>query len=520
MLQSILIFMVFLGPLIFFHELGHFIMARLAGVKVEVFSIGFGPKLFKFKMGDTEYAFSLIPLGGYVKMFGDDPLSDKILTQDEQDVAFTYKSKFARFWIVFGGPLANFILAFVLYFGLLLFGETVPQPRFGHIPVSGEYYQVGVRSGDALLGVNDDQIMSFDDLNLIDSKVHSITVERDERELTFDLKKTNIQFLQDFQKFQTSLRSPIVTGVKGQQWVVSLDPNTFDLNQSLESISQSGSESIYLYETKTDLSNQQVKPEDIIKGNIREIKINGDFYEALAAHKLFPVDLVVESIVMKSPADKANLKKGDIITHINGASLTSFEDIRNQVQKFDGNKPLSIKVIRDSQLMNFNLEPVKSKVGDQEVYTVGVYSGAKVLPIKMIETGSRGLIGSFVTGLERTKEGFVKTLAGFKNLIVGDVSISNLGGPIAIGKVASDSFYISFSMFLRLMAIISINLGIINLFPIPVLDGGHIVFIILEAINKGPLSRKKMEVAQQFGLSLLFILIFIALFNDFYRIFS
>ena len=112
LLEKIAIFILFLGPLVFFHELGHFLFARLFGVRVEVFSIGFGPKLFKKKMGDTEYAISLIPLGGYVKMFGDDPFTKDEIPEAERAHSFTHQGKFARFWIVVGGPMANFLLAF------------------------------------------------------------------------------------------------------------------------------------------------------------------------------------------------------------------------------------------------------------------------------------------------------------------------------------------------------------------------------------------------------------------------
>ena len=177
-LEKIAIFMMFLGPLVFFHEGGHFLFARLAGVRVEVFSIGFGPKLFKKKWGDTVYALSLIPLGGYVKMFGDDPLSEVELTEDEKKVAFTHKTKWAKFWIVFGGPLANFILAFVIYFCLVMIGEKVPQTKFGVVKSASILFEKGVRTGDLLLKVNEQEITSFDDLNLIDSKVKTIEILR------------------------------------------------------------------------------------------------------------------------------------------------------------------------------------------------------------------------------------------------------------------------------------------------------------------------------------------------------
>jgi regulator of sigma E protease len=136
-----------------------------------------------------------------------------------------------------------------------------------------------------------------------------------------------------------------------------------------------------------------------------------------------------------------------------------------------------------------------------------------------IETESRGLVDSLYLGFPRTIDAISKTLIGFKKLIFAEVSMKSIGGPLAIGKVASDSFHTSMSYFFQLMALISVNLGVINLFPIPVLDGGHILFIVLETINGGPVSRKKMEIAQQFGLSLLLVLMVGAIFNDFSRFF-
>ena len=120
---------------------------------------------------------------------------------------------------------------------------------------------------------------------------------------------------------------------------------------------------------------------------------------------------------------------------------------------------------------------------------------------------------------ERTWDSIVKTFGGFKKLITNETSLKNIGGPLSIGQVAADSFNMSLSYFFSIMALISVNLGVINLFPIPVLDGGHIMFILLEIVNRGPLSRRKLEIAQQFGLSLLLLLTVAALYNDFSRLF-
>jgi regulator of sigma E protease len=139
--------------------------------------------------------------------------------------------------------------------------------------------------------------------------------------------------------------------------------------------------------------------------------------------------------------------------------------------------------------------------------------------LNSVQTQSKGFIGSITIGLVRTWDSVKKTIDGFIKLITKQVSLKAIGGPLSIGKVAHDSFTLSLSYFFQLMALISVNLGVINLFPIPVLDGGHILFIILEVINGGPLSRRKMELAQQIGLSLLLMLMVGAIFNDVTRFF-
>jgi regulator of sigma E protease len=198
MLEKILIFIVFLGPLIFFHELGHFLFARLFGVRVEVFSIGFGPKIFKVLKNGTEYAISAIPLGGYVKMFGDDPFSEAELTEEEKKVAFNHKSKWARFWIVFGGPLANLILAYFLYVGLMTAGEKVPETKVGYVQENSVLYQKGLRTGDILIGVNDEKITTFDDLNIKGSEVEVLKVKRLDAVETLEIGMSLEPFINEF----------------------------------------------------------------------------------------------------------------------------------------------------------------------------------------------------------------------------------------------------------------------------------------------------------------------------------
>lgn len=521
LIEKIAIFIIFLGPLVFFHELGHFLFARLFGVKVEVFSIGFGPKLFRKKWGDTEYAFSLIPLGGYVKMFGDDPLATEELSDEEKKVAYTAKGKWARFWIVFGGPLANFILAYFIYFALVVVGENVPQARFGVIPENTKFHEIGIRSGDVLKQINKKDILSFDDLNMIDSEVKSLTLQRGtaSKEIAVDFIGT--RFVQDFASYRGQLRAPVLVDDKGQRYFVT-DTETPDFSRSLEHYADLKLDRIFLLPIAEKIT-QATKLEKLkfdLK-NKKEIVLDSSAssLNQLIENKFYPMDLLVESIVMGAPADKAKLRQGDLVAKIDGVALTNFEELRAAIQKVKEGSSAKITVLRDNEFLVKDLIPEHKEVNGKKVLTIGVYSGIVFLPVKMVESKAKSFIDSIALAYSRTMDGMYKTMLGFKKLITAEVALNNIGGPIAIGKVASDSFHISLSMFFRLMAIISINLGIINLFPIPVLDGGHIVFIGLEVLNGGPLSRKKLQVAQQFGMSLLFLLIFVALFNDISRFF-
>jgi regulator of sigma E protease len=223
---------------------------------------------------------------------------------------------------------------------------------------------------------------------------------------------------------------------------------------------------------------------------------------------------------MQSPADKAGLRQGDILTGLVGEKIMGFEELRARVQKVKAGEEISVSFIREGKTQEVKLRPETRTLDKKTVMTIGVFSGQRMVLPRMRETAPEGLFAAMGMAWNRTVDGVVKTVAGYKKLITKEVGLNNIGGPLAIGKVASDSFQISLSMFFRLMAIISINLGVINLFPIPVLDGGHIMFLGFELINRGPLSRRKLELAQRFGVSFLFLLIFIALFNDISRLIS
>jgi regulator of sigma E protease len=516
MLEKVFIFILFLGPLIFFHELGHFFFARLFGVRVEVFSIGFGPKILKYVHKGTQYAISVIPLGGYVKMFGDDPFSETQLSEEEKKVAFNHKSKFARFCIVFGGPLANLILAYFLYVGLLVNGEKVPETKLGVVAEQSVMYEKGIRTGDILVGINDEKVLSFDDLNIKGSSVENITVKRGEDKVIIPISMDLEPFINEFISLISALRRPIVIDQKGNKFYLSSTPKPTELNYSFEELKDNFQGSIYLYSylQEGDKYTLDLNTESLLKSPNNE-----NLMGLLQQKGYYPAELTVKNVVMGSPADKAGIKMGDILTALNGQTIQNFEQFRKALQQINDSEQVKLIVVSGTNKSEKVIAPEVKEIDGKKTKLIGVESAVEYLPPKLIEA-KEDSIGSAVTAaFSRTWDGIVKTFSSYKKLFMFEVSMKNIGGPFAIGKVASDSFNISLSMFFRLMAIISINLGVINLFPIPVLDGGHIMFLVFELVNGGPLSRRKLEIAQRVGVSVLFFLIFIALFNDFTRFF-
>lgn len=523
LLEKIIIFIVFLGPLVFFHELGHFLFARLFGVRVEVFSIGFGPKIFKKKWGDTEYAVSAIPLGGYVKMFGDDPFNKDEIPESERAQSFTHQGKWARFWIVMGGPLANFILAFVIFFSLLIVGERIPEIKIGAIAPESVLYQNGLRTGDVLVKVNDNEVYNPSDLMVEGSTVVSqLTIKRNGELQDLSVNFQGDKFFDEVLKYPPILRKPLVVDPSANRYVVSVKKDQVDFSHSIEELGTlTGIKTLYLYPVaKTeDLSSDEIKA-DLTKGQEIAVEYTDlkTMVAALQAKNFRTIDLMVRSVNMGSPADKVGIKGDDVFVALEGQKVSSFEELREKLQTYTKTS-VEVEVYSQGELKKFTVTPDVSMQDGKSTKLLGVYSFIEVLKTNFVLTKSKGFFSSVSVAVARTWDSMKKTVDGFVKLLTNQVSLKSIGGPLAIGKVAHDSFNTSLSYFFQLMALISVNLGVINLFPIPVLDGGHIMFIALEIINRGPLSRRKMEIAQQVGLSVLLMLMVGAIFNDVTRFF-
>ncbi len=525
LIEKIAIFIIFLGPLIFFHELGHFLFARFFGVKVEVFSIGFGPKLFKKKIGDTEYAISIIPLGGYVKMFGDDPFNKDEIAEIDRKYSFTHQNKFARFWIIMGGPLANFILAFVIFFALMISGERIPEIKIGSLPTGSILYENGLRTGDVLVRVNGNDVYNPSDLMVEgNSTVSSLTIKRNEEIKELAVNLAGNRFFDEVVQYPPFLRKPYLVDQMGNKFALSLLRENVDLKLSIEELANLNTiKTFYLH--SLDKGHDLAKDEVEVKkenGAVKEINVSfsdvKSLFIALESQGLRPLDLMVKNVTMNSPADKAGIKGNDIFVSIEGEKVFTFQELRSKLQTFE-KSPVVVEIFSQGVLKKINISPEVTMLEGKSVKLLGVESTVEILKTNFVLTKSKGVVSAVTTALVRTWDSMKKTVDGFVKLISNQISLKAIGGPLAIGQVAHDSFNTSLSYFFQLMALISVNLGVINLFPIPVLDGGHIMFIVLETLNGGPLSRRKMEIAQQVGLSLLLILMAGAIFNDVSRFF-
>ncbi len=350
---SIFSLIIVLGVLIFFHELGHFLVARVLGVGVERFSLGFGPKLIGKTIGITEYRISAIPLGGYVKMVGESP--DSELDPSDLPISFTHKHVFKRILIVAAGPFFNILLALIIFFGVF--------------QISG---------------------------------------------------------------------------------LLILKPGIGDVNED-------------------------------------------------------------------TPAYMAGLKKDDLVVSIDGVDISSWEDMANAIMASKG-KTLAISVLRGDTILTKNVTPEVKKFKnifneDVDRYVIGITASGEVLKKDL------NFFQAVTESINQTYQITVLTIKGVVKLFQGTVSPKTLGGPIMIAQMAGQQAKEGVVNLIFFIALISINLAILNFLPIPVLDGGHLLFFFIEAIKGSPVSVKVREISQQAGIFVLILLMIYVFYNDIARVF-
>lgn len=558
--QFVFALVALLGILVFVHEMGHFLVAKYFGVRVEVFSLGFGKKLFKRKYGDTEYCLSLIPLGGYVKMFGDDPSAD--VPENMKQVSFLHKPVGQRIWIVLAGPLMNLFFAVLLFTLIAVVGEEMPKPVAGDINPSSEAGKAGFESGDLIQTINGIPVKTWDEfkksLNSIGEGNARVTVQRfinkeveefsaptkmipNDNVLSSDLMVSSVEGLSPMARssavalrdlesiatkngFQTGDYIVDVNGIAVTRWyelihqIGSVDANATELSITFERIKgekDSGPRTQVILPIPSNI------PKDMA-GMPMPVDARGE--SILNALGLERPELHLQDISKGSAAEKAGLKKGDRLLSLNGETLFEWTDLVTRVKKFqEGDPALKLKVRREGKELDVQLTPTlietTSATGHSDkTWAIGVYTSLSYAGPQTFVDQTYSPIEAVRRGATDTVEWTRNTVLSFLRLLQNRVSAKSIGGPIMIGQIASRTIEVGISPFLKIMAIISINLFVMNLLPVPVLDGGHLLFYTIEALRGSPLSMRKMEVAQQVGLVLLMSLMVFALFNDVSRL--
>ena len=429
------------------------------------------------------------------------------------------------FGLLWGGPLANFVLAYFIFWFLFISGEKLPEMRIGIVPETSVFYSLGLRSGDVVKKINGTKVFGPTDVVLEeDDLIKTVTVQRWEATHTFTVGKAKEDFFKEFVKYTPALRRPIVINPQGQLAALSFNPQKVNWEISYEEILEKSKKmaEVYIFSIKQDKNSTfGYVAENFffekVSWNSQTQNIS-DLNKALSVKNYRSLDLKVESAQADSPADKAGLKKGDIVWGLNDIPVYSFDQLRQNLQA-SPKEEIVLNYWREGKNVRTKIKPKIQKEGEKTIKLIGIYSGGEFLNLRLVATDPINPLIALPKALKRTWQTIVKTIDSFRKLLVAEVSLKTIGGPLSIGKVASDSFQTSISYFFQLMALISVNLGVLNLLPIPILDGGHIMFILLELVNRGPISQRKMEIAQQVGLSILLILMLGAIFNDFGRLF-
>lgn len=450
-------FILALGALVFFHELGHYLVARWCGVKVLRFSIGFGRPLVKWTAGKdrTEWALAAVPLGGYVKMLDEReaPVPQALLHR-----AFNRQTVWRRFAIVAAGPLANFLLAIVLYWGLFVTGIEELRPRITLADtVAGQTQPspaalAGVQEGDLVIAAGDTAIRSWADLRW------------------------------------TLLRE-------------ALDQKTVVLR------------------VRTERGDEAFRTLDF-KG----IKIDDGDSDLIARIGLRPwqpsIPPIIGDIAGGSAAERAGLMSGDTVLSLAGRPVQSWTDFVRIVREHPG-QTIDARLERQGTTLQVALTPDSVAEGGTNIGRVGVAVAE--------QAGQRDAVFTVVSygvgeGLEKaavkTWDTSALTLKMIGRMFTGDVSWKNLTGPVTIANYAGQTAKLGLVHYLGFVALISISLGVLNLLPIPVLDGGHLLYYTIEIIKGSPVSERAMEIGQQIGLAALAMLMAFAFYNDINRLIS
>lgn len=542
-LQNLGFFILLLGVLVTVHELGHFLVAKACGVKVLKFSIGFGPKLIGFVKGETEYQIALLPLGGFVKMAGDLPHEE--LSPEEARRGFLAQPPWKRGLIVLAGPAFNLIFPVIVYFFVFLGPHQATSTLVGYVEPGMPAAAAGMRPGDRVMSVEGESVRTFDDMR--DTFVGRferaipIVVERDGQPVTLTvtpIKNTETSPIDTVERGLIGvlpLAKPPLVGVPPGSVAETAGLRTFDRVLSVNGASVPDEARLYQElgrhpegePLKVVVRRMDTVEAGVVQGQVArvvEVTVPRQPGAGLAALGAEPADQYVATVMPGSAAQKAGLKQGDRIVSLDGEALASFRLLEVKLSGAEA-KPFSLtwrskdgehtQTIAQAPLMAedaMGQQLSKLSLGARG-WTLVDADVAKADEVT-VHLGPAAALKQAAVVVPKIVGQMVKVLGG---LVTRDVPLSTVGGPIMMYQLAARSAEQGLDSFLNLMAIISINLGVMNLLPIPVLDGFALLSAAWEGIRRRPIPVRVREAANMVGLALLILLMLLVFTNDITR---
>jgi len=458
-IESVLALIVTLGILVTIHEFGHYWVAKRCGVKVLKFSVGFGKSFFSWKNdAGTEFCIAAIPLGGYVKMLDE---REATVAENERSLAFNNKSVSQRIAIAAAGPIANFIFAIFAYWAMFSLGYSVVKPVIGDVTQGSIAAEAGLKQGMEITAVADRSTAGWRDVNIS---------------------------------------------------LVNFVGETADVVVRAQSSDQGSNEQEYT-----------LRLDQWLRGSDQKNLISSlglDIYRP-------SVPALLDVIVEGSPAHAAGFISGDLVLSVDEQPVGDWFDLVAMIESSPG-QVLEVVVEREVQnggvdLVTLRPVPALHVVEEgadkgQKKGRLGVGPAAFSYPDEMIRVVQFGPYDALKNAADQTWADTTMTLGAIRKMIVGLLSLDNLSGPITIAQVASQSISSGLESFLSFLALLSVSLGVLNLLPIPVLDGGHILFCLMEAVRGKPVPESWQVIGLKIGVSFVFALMAIAFYNDIMRL--
>ncbi len=549
----------FVASLIFVHELGHFLAAKLFDIKVEKFSLGFGPPIFSFKRGETTYQIALLPLGGFVKMSGDYFHTEDVAPADKSRALFS-APLYQRVIILLAGPAFNLVFPILCFFAYVTLGPLVVSPVVGQVEPDRPADKAGLLPGDRIVAIDGKPIWSFQRLKELvsQSPERSLRLQVLRGDQTLDLEATPDRatatgMFGEPESYGVLYLTPERSGsrvgvadaarnqggfVTGDR-VVSVDGRPVEAQeQLLAALVAAAGRTVSVVVTRPEPKRAGAV---LHAADHRPVTLQVPVPESVASLAdlgLAPSENFVRRVVPGSAAEKAGLRPGDRIVEANGRSIRLFWAWLRIMQDA-ADQPVAVVVERGGErialeLKNDPVPCVEEVTKNTETFWhpgVGFGVGEQVTcaavnqavqtsanwessaPIQT-EIAHLSLPDAMAFSVRETWRVIELTATALYKLFAGDISTDNVGGPIILFKIAAQAAEAGISAYLRTLALISVNIGLVNLLPIPIFDGGNLVFCAIEAIKRRPISMRVREAASLVGLVLVVMLFILAIRND------